>query len=125
MSLQMMQKPDNLRSRERVLVALQEELSLRRHPADHRQMVPSERFLQHGGPSPRRVGEHHEGQQVEPCLIDKDERGAYAGPFFTSAGYCSSRHARIAASSRWRARRTGFWRVQPQRPSSRPTWVGW
>jgi hypothetical protein len=80
MSLQMFQEPHYLCARERLFVALQEELTLRRHPADHRQMVPRERFLQHGGPSPRCVGADHEGQQIEPRLIDEDKRGDYARP---------------------------------------------
>src|SRR5207244_3703514 len=121
----MFEKLHHLGALEGPIINLHKEAALGRHTADHGEMVVGDRLHQHRRLPPRGVGRPHERQQVEPGFIYEDERGAEACPLFTRAGYRFSRHSWMAASSRWRARRIGFWRLKPQRSSSRLMWSGW
>src|SRR5215208_769322 len=121
----MLQKSHHLGAREGPLINLHEEAALGRHAADHGEMVVGDGLLQYRRLPPRGIGRPRERQQVEAGFIYEDERGAEAGPLFTSAGYRCSNHSWMAVSSRWRARRIGCWRLKPQRSRSRLMWAGW
>ena len=64
------------------------------------------------------------GQQQAP-LVDEHERGIQAPRFFLMRGHSTFTHRWMAASSRSRARRSGFWGLQPRVRSTRPTWSTW
>lgn len=79
--------------------------------------VSQKRRLTAGGPgaSDRRC-------QLEARLVDEDEVGPQPMRVFFTWGQRVRFQRSIAASSRSRARRSGFWQLQPHCPRSRPTW---
>lgn len=75
--------------------------------------------------SARRPGTPIHRLQHEAGFVQKNEaRPSGSSPFFIR-GQSHLRQRRIAASSRSRARRAGFWGVQPRSRSTRPTWSTW
>lgn len=88
------------------------------HSANGRQMVARQGDGEHRCLAARRISADHTRQQIEGGLVYPDERTLLALGFFLSAGQRSVCHWAIAASSRWLARRVGFWRVQPSWASS-------
>ena len=78
--------------------------------------VPQERRLAPWGP-----GAPHQRGQLEPGLIEEDEVGAQPPGVFFTRGHSFLFHRSILASSRSRARRSGFWALQPIWCRSRPT----
>jgi len=79
--------------------------------------VPETRRLATGRP-----GTGDRGRQPEARFVDEDEVGAQPKRVFFTWGQRTRFHRSIAASSRSRARRSGFWQLQPHWPRSRPTW---
>ncbi len=64
------------------------------------------------------------GQQ-QAALVDEHEGGVQAPRFFLIRGHSTFTHRWMAASSRSRARRSGFWGLHPRARSTRPTWSTW
>lgn len=63
--------------------------------------------------------------QEEARFVDGDEVGAQPCGVFFTRGQPERFHAAMAASSRWMARRSGFWWLQPSWCRSLPTWLRW
>lgn len=78
--------------------------------ADHRRLTP------------RPPGAADRRNQQESGFVEERKMGAQPGRFFLMRGQASRFQASMAASSRCRARLSGFWQVQPTACSSRPTW---
>lgn len=88
---------------------------------DHRQLVAAspvadERRLPARGPGPA-----HAGRQREARFVEEREVGAQPRSVFFTCGHRVCFHRVMAASSRSRARRSGFWALHPRRCSRRPT----
>lgn len=118
---QLAQEADDRWPAEGRLLDVGEEPAIGGEGADHREMVVGERRTQHRRLAHRRIGTSHEWQQIQPGLI-YEEDGPVLGPGFAKrAGQVAACHAAIAASFRWVARTTGFWRLNPSRRTSRLT----
>ena len=91
------------------------------HAGDDRHRVPPVAVTEDRGLAARRPRPEHGGDQKAPRFIDEDEAGAQPGSFFLIRGQARCFHRAIASSSRSRARRSGFWWLQPRRCRSRPT----
>ena len=76
-----------------------------------------DRGLAAGGPTTP----HERGEQ-QATLVDEYQRGVQAPRFFLMRGQSTFTHRWIAASSRSRARRSGFCGLQPRVRSTRPIW---
>lgn len=63
--------------------------------------------------------------QEEAGFVDETEMGAQPRGVFFMRGHSRRFHSSMASSSRWIARRSGFWQLQPSEWSSRPTWSRW
>jgi hypothetical protein len=122
---QVLQEADDIRTAERTLLHLQEQPSGVGEPADRGQMVMGERRVQQGRLAPRSVGADDAGQRVEGRLVYPDERALLALSFAFSAGQRSAVQARMASSSRWVARKPGFWTLQPHARRRRLTCAAW
>jgi len=70
----------------------------------------------------RRPGARDCRRQLEARLVDEDEIGPQPKGVFFTWGQRTRFQRSIAASFRSRARRSGFWQLQPHWPRSRPTW---
>jgi len=68
----------------------------------------------------RGPGAADDGGHQEAALVDEDEAGVQGAGFFLMRGSSTRNQRRMPASSRSRARRSGFWGLQPRRRSSRP-----
>lgn len=68
----------------------------------------------------RRPGPAHERCEEKPALIQEDDVGLQSLRFFLMRGQSTLTQRRIAASSRSRAWRSGFWGVQPNDRRRRP-----
>lgn len=77
---------------------------------------------QDGCAPPWGPGTAHHGGHQEGRFVDEDERRPPAGGVFFTRGHCWRTHRWMAASSRSRARRAGFWGLHPNPCSRRPTW---
>lgn len=84
-----------------------------RQPGDHRDAVVFLPMAQDGSLAARRPGAPHGWNQEEARFVDEDEVGAQPRGVFFTRGHSRAVHSAIAASSRWRARRSGFCGVQP------------
>ena len=62
----------------------------------------------------------HERGKQQAALVDEYQRGVQAPRFFLMRGQSTFTHRWIAASSRSRARRSGFCGLQPSVRSTRP-----
>lgn len=92
-----------------------------REGRDDRDAVATVAVTQHRGATPRCPGLEQRGDQLEAALVREDDVGAQPlGVFFTS-GHTSRFHRSMASSSRSRARRSGFWQLQPSECMRRPT----
>lgn len=92
-----------------------------RDPGDHRDPVVALGMAQPRRLAARRPGARHGGREHEARFIYEDEVGPQPKrPLFTRGQRVRFQCA-IAASSRSRARRSGFWQLQSQRASRRPT----
>lgn len=92
-----------------------------RESRDDRDAVATIPVTQHRGATPRCPGLEQHGNQLEAALVGEDDVGPqFLGVFFTS-GHTSRFHRPMASSSRSRARRSGFWQLQPSECRRRPT----
>jgi hypothetical protein len=106
---QVFQEGDHIRRIESAVLTLEIQFALRRHGTDRRQMVagppcPQDRGLAHG-----RVGAHHTRQGIKPRFVYEEDGLLRRHRPLLIAGHVSVRQRSLAASSRWRARRLGFW----------------
>jgi hypothetical protein len=122
---QMFQEGHHIDRVERVVLAGEIQLPLRRQGADGREMVARPPLPQDRRLPDRGIGADHTRQGVEPRFVYEEEvLPLRLGPLLMT-GQVSSRHWIIAASSRWRARRAGFWGLQRISWHKRPTCTGW
>src|SRR5438067_12634220 len=110
---------------EGALLGHEEQVAVRADAADDREVVAAERHPQDRGLPARGVGADGPGQQVEAGLVEPEDHPPFFISPFLSAGQRSAYQAAMAASSRWVARRIGFWTLQPTARSRRLTWAGW
>ena len=113
-----------------VLVGAQREVQPRALAAGRQGQGGDERHL-FASPAPliedrglatwRPTAPHDRGQQ-QAALVDEYQRGVQAPRFFLRRGQSTLTHRWIAASSRSRARRSGFCGLQPRVRSTRPIW---
>jgi hypothetical protein len=122
---QVLEKRDHVIRVEGVVLAMEVELARGRDGADGGEMVASAALPQDGGLAHGRIGAHDPGQGIEASFIDEEDGLPMGLRPLLRAGQISSRHWAIAASSRCRARRIGFWGLQRRAFRRRPTWVGW
>lgn len=93
-----------------------------REAGNHREpIVPLPEAQQRGVP-PRSPGLAHTGDQEEARFVDEDEVGTQPRSVFFTRGQSRRFHLVMRASSRWRARASGFWWLHPSVCISRPTW---
>jgi hypothetical protein len=92
-----------------------------RDAAADRQVVAAQPQAQDRRLPARGVRADEPRQQVEAGFVYPDDGPAFLVSPFLSAGQRSACQAAIAASSRWLARRIGFWAVQPAARRSLPT----
>ena len=69
----------------------------------------------------RGPGAPHHGRHEEAALVEKDQAGPQRAGFFLMRGHSVRSQRRMAGSSRSRARRSGFWGLQPRARNRRPT----
>lgn len=79
-----------------------------RNTGDDRDLVPPVAMAVDRRATARRPGAKHRGNQEEARFIDEDDVGAQPCGVFFTRGHSRRFHLRIAASSRSRARRSGF-----------------
>lgn len=122
---QVLQEPNHLRTPNRTLVDHQEQAVVQGDAADDRQVVAGQRHAQDGRLRPWRVAADHRRQQIEAGLVYPDDALTGALRPLLSAGQRLAYQAAMAASSRWVARTTGFWGLQPIARKRRLTCDGW
>jgi len=71
----------------------------------------------------RRPGAEHGGREHETGFVYEDEVGPQPNGVCFTRGQAFRFQRAIAGSSRSRARRSGFWQVQPHWAKSRLTWL--
>jgi len=71
----------------------------------------------------RGPGAEHGGREHEAGFVYEDEVGPQPNGVFFTRGQAFRFQRAIAGSSRSRARRSGFWQVQPHWAKSRLTWL--
>jgi len=76
---------------------------------------------QEGGLTPGRLGAAHAGDEQKAGLVYEDEGGPQPCGVFFTRGQASCFHRAMAASLRWRARRSGFCTDQSSAWRRRPT----
>lgn len=110
---------------DRAVLTVKIQLALWGHGTDGREMIarpplPQDRRVAHRGVSPDDAG-----QGIEAGFVYEKNALLLGLRPLLMAGQVSSRQQAMAASSRWRARRTGFCGLQRSAWSKRPTWTGW
>jgi hypothetical protein len=121
---QVLEESNYIRPSVSSLLHYQVQLAFWSNPTHSRQVVSAQGSTNDGGLAHWSVGAHLAGQQVEAGLVHKDHRPPSCYRLFLIWGQRSSFQHRMAASSRWVARCTGFWLLQPQAFKMRPTWEG-
>jgi hypothetical protein len=96
---------------------------IQRNAADGREMIAGQGHTQDWRLSAGSIAAHDGRQEIEAGLVYPDEGTPFVLSLFLRAGQRSARHLAIAASSRWLARWTGFWLVQPRARMRRRTCV--
>jgi len=91
-------------------------------PGENRDPIVPLPVSQVRGLAARRPGARDRRGQLEARLVDEDEIGPQPKRVFFTWGQRTRFQRSIAASSRSRARRSGFWQLQPHWPRSLPTW---
>jgi len=89
-----------------------------------RKTVPVEGILQHWSLTTRRPGSDPMRPLAQSAFIHKDEGAALLECFFLIFGQISRFHCKMAGSSRWVARPTGRWQLQPRARKIRQTCPG-
>lgn len=70
-------------------------------------------------------GATHQRCQEQSALVEEDQVSVQPPRFFLMRGQSAFAQRRMACSSRSRARRSGFWGLQPIARSNRPMWSTW
>ena len=97
-----------------------------RNSGDDRNFVAAAlTMMLEGSDAPRRPSLHHQGSQQEARFIGKDYVGAQPRGVFFTRGQSFRFQRSMAFSSRSKARRSGFWCVQPNRCRSWPAVLKW
>ena len=96
-----------------------------RETRDDRDAVVAGPVAQQRGLAARRPGAQHRGRQHEARFVYEDEVGPQPYGVFFTRGQTLRLQRAIAGSSRSRARRSGFWQLQPHCAKSRLTWLRW
>lgn len=122
---QMLQKAYHIHATVRPLLTLGEQPAVHRDAADRRDMLTPHGHAQDRRLANRSVGTHHAGQQRKARLIYPDNGSPVAFRPLLSVGQRSAYQAAIFPSSRWVARRIGFWGLQRSAFRRRLTCVGW
>jgi hypothetical protein len=89
-----------------------------------RKTLPVEGILQHGSLAPWRPGSDSMRPLTQSAFVHKDYGSALLARFFLISGQRTRFHCRIAGSSRWVARPTGRWQLQPKERKIRQTCPG-
>src|SRR5918992_2552781 len=121
---QVLEEPHHVSSPVGSLLHHQVQFAFWGNPTHGRQVVSAQGSTDGGGLAYRGVGTHLAGQQVETRLVHKDHRPPFCYRLFLIWGQRSSCQRRMVTSSRWVARCTGCWLLQPQAFKMRPTWEG-
>ena len=121
---QMLQKGHDIGSVDRPALAGNRQLAVGGNGAHGREMIASPPLLETRRVAHRGIGADHTGQGRESGLIDEEEALPVGLRPLLMAGQVSWRQRARRASSRWRARRAGFWRLQRSVLSKRPTGLG-
>jgi hypothetical protein len=122
---QVFEKGDNASRIEGTVLAAEVDPALGGDSRNGRQMIPRPPLAEHGRLSPWGIGAHDTGQGVKPGFVYEEDGLLLGFRPLLMAGQVSARQRVIAASSRWRARRIGFWGLQRIALHRRPTWVRW
>ena len=121
MAEQVLEEADDVRALVGVLLHVHQQPAVRGDAADDGQVVAAQGEAEDRRLAARGVGPDGAGEEVEAGLVDPDDGPPFlVGPFLR-AGQRSVRQASIAASSRWLARWTGFWTLQPAARRRLPT----
>ena len=113
MHQQVLQEADDIGTAIGVILDHHQQGLIHGDAADGRQVVSGEWGSQNRGLALGSVGPHDRGQGIEAALVYPDDSSTFfLGPLFTS-GHRSVYHCLMASSSRWVARRVGFWTLQP------------
>lgn len=111
-----------------VQMAVEPEPSVRRadrHRRDGRDLVALVAMDQPRCLTTRRPGAADRGHQQKAALVQEGQVRPQAPGFFLSCTHVCRFQWAMAASSRSRARRSGFWYVQPRSAKRRLTCAGW
>jgi hypothetical protein len=122
---QMFQEGHHIRRVDGPLLTVEVPRALRRECTDGGELIAGSPFPPHGGLADRGIGTDDAGQGITARFIDKKERLLLGLRPFLIAGQVSSRRRAMAASSRCRARRAGFWGLQRRALHTRLRWPGW
>lgn len=91
---------------------------------DGRKTVPVEGILEHWGLTAGRPGSDPVRPLAQSAFVHKNYRPALLEGFFLMSGQRTRFHCNIAGSSRWVARPTGRWQLQPSERKIRQTCPG-
>ena len=121
--LEVFEKLDHLRSLD--AAGEESEIEIPDGDARHgRKTLPVEGILQHRSLTPRSPGSDPMGALAQSAFVHKHYGAALLERFFFISGQRTRFHCRIAGSSRWVARPTGRWQLQPMERKIRQTCPG-
>lgn len=93
-------------------------------PANDREALPVEGFLQHRSLPARSPSPHPGRTGAQSAFVNEDNGPPLLAGFFFKAGQTSFFQRAMASSSRSTARRSGRWQLKPLAPKRRQTWPG-
>lgn len=102
-----------------------QQLPLQGDAAHDREVIARKLLVDDGRLAHRGVGAHDGGKQVEAAPIHEYCRPALPRASLFSCGQRFSLHSRMASSSRWSTRRSGFCKEKPSLLRIRLTCAGW
>jgi len=118
---EVLEEAHDIRALVGVVLHQHEQAPRRRDAADDGQVIAAQREAEDRRLPAWGVGPDRAREEIEARFVDPDDGPALlVGPLFR-AGQRSVRHASIAASFRWLARRIGLWTLQPAARRSLPT----
>lgn len=121
--LEMFEKLDHLRCLDAAGEKSEVEIP-NRDSCDGRKTVPVEGILQHGSLTARSPSSDAMRPLAQSAFVHKNYRAAVLKGFFLISGQRTRFHCKIAGSSRWVARPTGRWQLQPSERKIRQTCPG-
>ncbi len=83
------------------------------HARRRRKLLPPAGMAQDGSLSARSPGAHHLRTLAQPAFVEEDDDAPVPAGFFLMEGQRYCFQFRMACSSRSKARRAGFWQLQP------------